>query len=300
MVLSNGTITIFRGDKKYRVCYPTAYPLEWGFIGINDSKLYAYTYSGEPLWNYTLNSTKFGIAVTPNYLFLLIPADEDPQGTNVLYIFGKTGLLAEHSFPNIYYPLRCFFLKSRGNYTLLLLDHPQADGSAGMGRVIVFKGEKIAFEKTFTFRDSIEDPVYCVGDISPTGMAAFGLYHGVGILDLNSTIRYFEFPPYGVDDVAIVGDRVFALVSRETPSFYVVRDLVMIDKAPTFIMKNLSKRAELFSSGELLLVTDPWKEKAYIFSPTGKLQRTIEYHQEIVVEGEKLLLCSVKGCTPIG
>lgn len=299
LVFSDGRKTLFKGTEEYLVGYPMAYPLEWGFVGINDSKLHACTYSGEHLWDYSLTSEEFNASPTVEYLFLFVPARTPPgvKGNDSLYVFGKTGLLEEYDFTNIYHPSRCSLLKSRGNHTLFLLNQPQADGSAGMGRVVLFKGLNVLFNRTFTFRDSIEDPVYCVGDVSHEGLAAFGLYRGVGII--NGSFRYVELPPYGADDIAIAGKSVFALVHRETQNFSVVKELLLLEKIPRPILGNLRGEVGLFSSKETLFLVDWTGKKVYVFSPTGELLKVIEYRGELIVGGEKLFLCNSTRCTPI-
>lgn len=295
LVLSVGNETLLRGETEYIVGFPMVYPFKWGFIGIKNSTLCACTYSGELLWEYSL-PWNFGASASENYLFVFTPSNE-PAGiraNDTLYVFGKTGLVRKFDFPNIYYPSRCGFLKSRGNYTLFLLDQPQADGTAGIGRVLLFRGLEITFNRTFTFRDSIEDPVHCVGDVSSSGPAAFGLYGGVGIF--NGNLKYIELSGR-VDDIAIAGNSVFALVSRETPDFEVVKELLLVEEFRV-LMENLSESAELFSSKDRLLLVDV--ARAYLFSPEGELLKTLEYSGEAVVEGRELLLCKGGKCTPVG
>ncbi|MCD6558896.1 MAG: hypothetical protein J7K57_03355, partial [Palaeococcus sp.] len=212
--LSNENKILPKEKKSCLIGFPKVYSFEWGFIGVKNTTLQACTYSRELLWSYDLNSTRFMISPSEEDLFVFVPANVSPgmKGNDTLYVFSRDGLVEEFSFSNIYYPMRCAFLKSRGNYTLFILDQPQADGTAGVGRVLIFRSIEVIFNRTFTFRDSIEDPVYCVGDISGKGIAAFGLYQGIGIF--NGSLRYVELPPYGADDIAVVGRTVFVLVQN--------------------------------------------------------------------------------------
>ncbi|MEO2151126.1 MAG: hypothetical protein ABGW50_00485 [Thermococcus sp.] len=297
LVLSAGNETLLRGETEYIVGFPMVYPFKWGFIGVKNSTLCACTYSGQSLWEYSL-PRNFRASASENHLFVFVPSNA-PQGiqaNDTLYVLGKTGLVRKFDFPNIYYPSRCGFLKSRGNYTLFLLDQPQADGTAGIGRVLLFRGLEITFNRTFTFRDSIEDPVHCVGDVSSSGLAAFGLYGGVGIF--NGNLKYVELSSR-VDDIAIAESSVFALVSRETPNFVVVKELLLVEESPKVLMENLSESAELFSSKDRLLLVDPTAERVYLFSSEGELLKTLEYSGEAVVEGDMLLLCNDGCCTPV-
>jgi len=297
LVFSSGNETLLKGETEYIVGFPEVYPFEWGLIGVKNSTLHACTYSGQPLWRYTL-ARNFTASAGEGYLFVFLPSNAPPgiRANDTLYVFGTKGLVKKFDFPNIYYPARCAFLKSRGNYTLFLLDQPQADGTAGIGRVVLFRGLDVILNRTFTFRDSIEDPVHCVGDVSSNGLAAFGLYSGVGIF--NGSLRYVELSP-GVDDIAIAGNSVFALVSRETPNFDVVKELFVIKGHPEVLMTNLSRDAELFSSGDRLLLVDSTARKACLFSSDGELLKVLEYHDEVVVEGKVLLLCNGENCAPV-
>ena len=298
LVLSAGNETLLKGETEYLVNFPEVYPFEWGFIGVRNFTLYACTYSGQLLWEYRL-LRNFRASASENYLFVFTPSNAPAgiQANDTLYAFGRDGFVEKFDFPNVYYPSRCGFLKSRGNYTLFLLDQPQADGSAGLGRVILFRGLEITFNRTFTFRDSIEDPVYCVGDVSANGLAAFGLYGGVGIF--NGSLRYVELPYRGADDIAIAGNNVFALVGRETPNFEVVEELLLVGEHLKVLKGNLSGNAELFSSGNYLLLVDPLAKRAYLFSSDGKLLKVLEYRGETVVEGRMLLLCNAGNCAPV-
>lgn len=298
LILNSENETLLKGENSYLVRFPRAYPFKWGFVGVKGTTLQACTYSGKPLWSYEINSTPSIISASGENLFVFVPAEVPPgaEGNNTLYVFTSDGLSKEFIFPNIGYPPRCALLKSRRNYTLFALSLPQADGTAGVGRVLIFSNTEVIFNKTLLFRDSIEDPVYSVGDVSSRGIAAFGIYRGVGVF--NGSFTYVEMPPYGASDIAVVGEGIFALVPNETPDFRILKKLIMIEGNVTkVVMENLSESAELFSSDNYLLLTTA--EKAHVFSADGKLIKSFEYHGARIIEGEKLFICDPERCTPL-
>ena len=134
---------------------------------------------------------------TSNYLFVVevhsapreVPFVRRWVGEDWVYVFGREGLVKKLSLEKDSWPKRNVFISSAGNYTILGFEQPQEDGSPAYGRVLIFNGSEVIFDKTFPY-----DPnclCYVIpgwGRINEEGYATFGLYTGTGIY--NGTLIY--------------------------------------------------------------------------------------------------------------
>ncbi|AEH24958.1 hypothetical protein [Pyrococcus yayanosii] len=190
-------------------------------ITVNVKRLVVCSYEGKLLWSYELKhpyyyywtinygsemSSKEGLSYpqilisnTSNYLFVveIYSAPREMSfvrrwvGDDFVYIFGKQGLIKKLSLGENPWPKRNVFVSSAGNYTILGFEQPQGDGSPAFGRVLIFSGTEVIFDKIFPY-----DP-NCLchvipgwGHVNEDGYAVFGLYTGVGIY--NGTFTYRE------------------------------------------------------------------------------------------------------------
>ncbi|WP_237710135.1 hypothetical protein [Pyrococcus sp. ST04] len=132
---------------------------------------------------------------TESYLFLVeihsapreVPSIRRWVGEDWVYIFGKNGLVKKLSLGKDSWPKRNVFISSAGNYTILGFEQPQEDGSPAYGRVLIFKGAEVIFNKTFSYKSGCL--CYIIpgwGNIDENGYATFGLYTGIGIYNATS------------------------------------------------------------------------------------------------------------------
>lgn len=130
------------------------------------------------------------VSNTGRYLFLVeahsgpreIPDVRNWVGKDWLYVFGRDGLVKKLNLGKGAWPKRNIFMSSAGNYTILGFEEPQDDGSPLFGRVLIFNGTEVIFDKSFPY-----DPgclCYVIpgwGYIDSDGHAVFGLYTGTGV-----------------------------------------------------------------------------------------------------------------------
>lgn len=137
------------------------------------------------------------VSNTSSYLFIVevhsapreVPFVRRWVGEDWVYVFGERGLVKKLSLGKNPWPKRNVFISSAGNYTILGFEQPQGDGSPAYGRVLIFNGSEVIFDKTFPY-----DPnclCYVIpgwGRINEEGYSTFGLYTGTGIY--NGTFTY--------------------------------------------------------------------------------------------------------------
>ena len=110
-------------------------------------------------------------------------------GPDWLYIYNKNGLVKEIKLGEPPEPPDRVFFTSNGSYTLLGFNLYEGDGTPYGGRIMIFNGSEVIFDKFISRNDCLCYPVHGWGQITLKGCARFGMLEGVGTY-CNGTFTY--------------------------------------------------------------------------------------------------------------